>query len=264
MSLWRFADLGLGVEHETLVQSIGHLHHQLFADPILQQLLGVNLQHRKHIVWTSDQQYWCWSEYLTNSTGAGLNTWSTVLVLVWTSDQQYWCQSEHLINRKIIIWTCYSTGKSLSGHLTNLVNLEHRKFFVWTSDQWYWCWSINSIGKSSSEHLVKITGSFSYTTLQDSADPPPKVQHSLRAIFCSLEGGCLIQRRRILVLVEHLISITGAGPSTAHENQHIFMNIWSSLWLLPICILFHCCSCFNLFHILSDVGPVLYYLRKRL
>ena len=144
MSLWCSADLGLGVEHETLVQSIGHLHHQLFADPILQQLLGVNLQHRKLI--------------------------------------------------------------------------------IWTYDQWYWCCSIYSIGKSSSEHLDKITGSFSYTTLLDSAGPPQKVQHNLWAIFCSLEGGCLIQKRRLLVLVAHLINITGAGPATAQENQHL--NIW--------------------------------------
>ena len=40
-----FTDLCSRVEDESLVQSQSHLHHQLLPDPVLQQLLRVDLYH---------------------------------------------------------------------------------------------------------------------------------------------------------------------------------------------------------------------------
>jgi len=42
---WRLSYLGAGVELQDVVESPGHLLHELLPYPILQQLLRVNLQH---------------------------------------------------------------------------------------------------------------------------------------------------------------------------------------------------------------------------
>ena len=142
-----------------------------------------------------------------------------------------------------------------------LLNIQHRKIIIWTSGQNYWFF-----------FLYHFTGF---------CRPPQKVQHNLWAIFCSLEGGCLIQRRRLLVLVAHLINITGAGPATAQENQHLniwctsehLMHIWTTsehlihIWTSDLIVTApHLCplSLLQLFQPLphSDLRPVLYYLRK--